>query len=88
MVQHGLNLVFVLVELMLNSIPFHPYLMGFMGMYSAAYALWAFTFYSNSGKWIYPVPLPPSPSFPPPFTHTSSTQIFRTTFLCRVPIVG
>ena len=62
--QHGLNLVFILAEMMLNSIPFLPYLMGYMGLYSATYALWAFAFFSNTGKWIYPVFLIP---FLPPY---------------------
>ena len=53
--QHALNLVFAIGELMLSSIPYHAYLMGFMGLYTAVYGLCAFNFYRITGRWIYPV---------------------------------
>lgn len=53
--QHALNFVFIVVELLLNCMPFYPYLMGFMGLYTAVYGLWAFSFYIYTGRWIYPV---------------------------------
>ncbi|KAK9798190.1 hypothetical protein WJX73_001724 [Symbiochloris irregularis] len=51
---HGLNLVFIYIEFLLNTIPFQPYLMGWMGMYSSAYGLWAFSYYKIFNKWMYP----------------------------------
>ena len=53
--QHIFNALFMLVELLLNSIPFHPYLLGFGGLYSSSFGLWAFSFYHRTGRWIYPV---------------------------------
>ena len=53
--QHVFNALFMLVELLLNSIPFHPYLLGFGGLYSSCFGLWAFSFYHRTGRWIYPV---------------------------------
>ena len=52
---HILNAVFMFGELFLNDIPFTPYLMGAVGFYSSAYALWAFSFYKATNRWIYPV---------------------------------
>ena len=53
--QHILNLVFAIGELMLNCMPHFTYLMGFMGLYTAAYGVVAFTFFLRTGRWIYPV---------------------------------
>lgn len=57
--QHGANALFALGELLLNSIPFTPYLLGYLGMYSSSYGIWAFTYFRITGKWLYPV----SPNF-------------------------
>ena len=55
--QHILNLVFAIGELMLNCMPHFTYLMGFMGLYTATYGVLAFTFFLQTGRWIYPVSL-------------------------------
>ena len=54
-VQHALNLVFIVVELLLNKIPFEPYMLGWLGLYSSTYGLWAFSFYKVTNRWMYPV---------------------------------
>lgn len=54
-VQHGFNCVLMLGELFLNSIPFYPYLLGFVGLWTCSYGIWAFINFSSSGKWMYPV---------------------------------
>ena len=61
MVQHGANAVFIFVEIFLNSIPFVPYLMGYLGLYVASFGLWAITYFRLHGLWLYPV-RPPSDS--------------------------
>jgi hypothetical protein len=66
-VQHGANALFALGELLLNNIPFTPYLLGYLGMYSSSYGIWAFTYFRITGKWLYPVSLtdalPPTAAF-------------------------
>lgn len=57
MLQHGFNFVLVLGEMFLNSIPFYPYLLGYVGMWTSFYGIWAFINFSSSGKWMYPVSL-------------------------------
>lgn len=54
-VQHGFNFFLMLGELFLNSIPFYPYLLGFVGLWTCSYGIWAFINFSSSGKWMYPV---------------------------------
>ena len=54
-VQHGANVVLLMVELLLNAMPFEPYLLGWMGLYSSAFALWAFSYYKATNRWMYPV---------------------------------
>ncbi|KAK9902693.1 hypothetical protein WJX75_003028 [Coccomyxa subellipsoidea] len=51
---HGANMAFILVELFLNSIPFVPYLMGYLGLYVATFGLWAFTYFRLTTLWLYP----------------------------------
>ena len=53
--QHGANLVLLLVEFALNAMPYEPYLLGWTGLYSSAYALWAFSYYKATNRWMYPV---------------------------------
>ena len=48
-------MAFILVELFLNSIPFVPYLMGYLGLYVATFGLWAFTYFRLTTLWLYPV---------------------------------
>lgn len=45
----------MLGEMFLNSIPFYPYLLGFVGLWTCSYGIWAFINFSSSGKWMYPV---------------------------------
>eukprot|EP00884_Botryococcus_braunii_P022879 jgi/Botrbrau1/9275/Bobra.0111s0003.1 len=54
---HGANALFVLGELLLNTIPFTPYLVGYVGLYTSIYGLWAFAYFKYTGTWIYPVGL-------------------------------
>lgn len=56
--QHGANAAFALGELLLNRIPYTPYLVGYMGLYTSIYGLWAFTYFRLTGEWIYVVRLP------------------------------
>ena len=44
-----------MVELLLNKIPFQPYMMGWLGLYSSTYGLWAFGWYKVRNLWMYPV---------------------------------
>ena len=53
--QHGANLVLLLVEFAMNQMPYEPYLLGWTGLYSSAYALWAFSYYKATNRWMYPV---------------------------------
>lgn len=48
-------MAFILGELFLNSIPFVPYLMGYLGIYVATFGLWSFTYFRLMGLWLYPV---------------------------------
>ena len=45
----------MLGEMFLNRIPFYPYLLGYVGMWTSLYGVWAFVNFSSSGKWMYPV---------------------------------
>ena len=53
--QHGLNAALALGEVALNAVPLEPYLMGFLGLYSSIFGVWAFAFYRATGRWLYPV---------------------------------
>jgi hypothetical protein len=53
--QHGANLGFITGELLLNRMPFIPYLMGALGLYVSAFGLWSFTYFRLNGLWLYPV---------------------------------
>lgn len=55
-------MAFILAELFFSSIPFVPYLMGYLGFYVATFGLWAFTFFRLTGRWLYPVSFPLFPS--------------------------
>ena len=74
-VQHGLNLVFLLVELLLNKIPFEPYMLGWLGMYSSAYGLWAFSWYKVTNRWMYPVSGTPAPTITVPKMNMQANQL-------------
>lgn len=52
--QHGINALQMLVELCLNQLPIAFYMMGFVGLYSCAFGLWALSVYVQKGLWIYP----------------------------------
>lgn len=52
--QHGFNFMLMLGEMFLNRIPFYPYLLGYVGMWTSLYGVWAFVNFSSSGKWMYP----------------------------------
>lgn len=54
MLQHGLNFFWMLGETFLNRIPFYPYLLGYVGIWTSAYGVWAFANFSSTGKWMYP----------------------------------
>ena len=53
--QHGFNFLLMVGEMFLNRIPFYPYLLGYVGIWTSAYGIWAFINFSSSGKWMYPV---------------------------------
>ena len=58
--QHGINFLWIVGEMFLNSIPFYPYLLGYVGLWTSFYGIWAFINFSSSGKWMYPVSLHPA----------------------------
>lgn len=41
----------MLVELFLNQLPIAFYMMGFVGLYSCAFGLWALSVYVRKGLW-------------------------------------
>ena len=49
--QHGINALQMLVELCLNQLPIAFYMMGFVGLYSCAFGLWALSVYVQKGLW-------------------------------------
>ncbi|KAK9844666.1 hypothetical protein WJX74_005289 [Apatococcus lobatus] len=52
--MHAANAVFMLLELALNRIPFYPYMLGYVGLWSTIYGLWSITHYFIFGRWLYP----------------------------------
>ena len=38
--QHGANFFFAMGELLLNTIPFVPHLMGFVGFWTSLFGIW------------------------------------------------
>ena len=58
LLQHGANLVLLLLEFAMNQMPYEPYLLGWTGLYSSSFALWAFSYYKATNRWMYPVRLP------------------------------
>lgn len=38
--QHGANFFFAIGELLLNTIPFVPHLMGFVGFWTSLFGIW------------------------------------------------
>ncbi len=38
--QHGANALFAIGELLLNTIPFVPHLMGYVGFWTSAFGIW------------------------------------------------
>mmetsp|Transcript_22108 Transcript_22108/g.52855 ORF Transcript_22108/g.52855 Transcript_22108/m.52855 type:complete len:320 (-) Transcript_22108:272-1231(-) len=51
--QHGVNSLLILGDLMLNAIPFQGYMIGYAGMWSGLYSIWAHVNYALHGEWIY-----------------------------------
>ncbi|KAK9822472.1 hypothetical protein WJX81_006311 [Elliptochloris bilobata] len=51
---HGANSLFAIGELLLNSIPFVPHLMGYVGFWTSAFGIWAFSVFRVTGMWLYP----------------------------------
>lgn len=41
----------MLVELALNRLPISFYMMGFVGLWSCAYGVWAVSLYQHGGRW-------------------------------------
>ncbi|KAG2440312.1 hypothetical protein HXX76_004420 [Chlamydomonas incerta] len=52
--QHGLNALYIFIDLFLNRhrLAFHA--TGPLGLWSMAYAVWAHVWHAKSGKWLYP----------------------------------
>lgn len=42
-------------DLMMNAIPFQGYTVGYAGIWSGLYSVWAHTYYALHGEWIYVV---------------------------------
>ena len=53
--QHGFNAVLILGEVFLNSLPIFAYLMGYVGLWSSLYGIWAQLHYLRTGRFLYPV---------------------------------
>jgi len=51
---HGFNFLFIVVELLLCSIPFTLSHVLFQILYQLAYGIIAFSWYGTSGQWVYP----------------------------------
>ena len=54
-VQHGFNAALILGEAFLNSLPIFAYLMGYVGLWSSLYGIWAQLHYLRTGRFLYPV---------------------------------
>lgn len=52
--QHGGNAILVLTDFALNDISIHPYLFGWVGLWSVTFGAWAILWYRLSGEWLYP----------------------------------
>jgi hypothetical protein len=52
--QHGANAFLMVGETLLNAMPVHLYLMGYVGLWSCAYGVWAFVHHLVTGRWMYP----------------------------------
>ena len=55
LVQHGFNAALILGEAFLNSLPIFAYLMGYVGLWSSLYGIWAQLHYLRTGRFLYPV---------------------------------
>lgn len=70
----------MLVELFLNQLPIAFYMMGFVGLYSCAFGLWALSVYVRKGLWcdnalaVYPMLL---------YMEVESTMQLRYYVLCK-----
>lgn len=53
-VQHGGNAAMLLVEFSLNRIPIEGYMLGYVGLWSCAYACWALLWHHLTGLFLYP----------------------------------
>lgn len=53
-IQHGGNAILVLTDFALNDISIHPYLFGWVGLWSVTFGAWAILWYRLSGEWLYP----------------------------------
>lgn len=53
--QHGFNAALLAADLALNRLPFVPHLIGYAGLWSLAFTLWAHAWRAWSGRWLYPV---------------------------------
>eukprot|EP00192_Tetraselmis_astigmatica_P018134 CAMPEP_0117664302 /NCGR_PEP_ID=MMETSP0804-20121206/9140_1 /TAXON_ID=1074897 /ORGANISM="Tetraselmis astigmatica, Strain CCMP880" /LENGTH=248 /DNA_ID=CAMNT_0005471511 /DNA_START=336 /DNA_END=1079 /DNA_ORIENTATION=+ len=49
--QHGVNSLLILGDLMLNAIPFQGYTVGYAGLWSGLYSVWAHTYHALHGEW-------------------------------------
>ncbi len=52
--QHGGNAGLMLVEFGLNAIPIHGYMLGYVGLWSALFTVWAVLWHHLTGLWLYP----------------------------------
>uniref|UniRef100_A0A7S1X8H7 TLC domain-containing protein n=1 Tax=Tetraselmis chuii TaxID=63592 RepID=A0A7S1X8H7_9CHLO len=52
--QHGVNLLFMLLDYSLNRIPYFPHMLGYIQLLSCAFGVWANIFYLIFDVWLYP----------------------------------
>ncbi|GMH34511.1 hypothetical protein BSKO_02345 [Bryopsis sp. KO-2023] len=54
-VEHGVNIPIILVELSINNIRFERHMLGYVGLWSLYFGLFAIAFFYMTGRWIYTV---------------------------------
>mmetsp|Transcript_12290 Transcript_12290/g.29201 ORF Transcript_12290/g.29201 Transcript_12290/m.29201 type:complete len:304 (+) Transcript_12290:158-1069(+) len=52
--QHGVNLVFMLLDFALGAMPYFPHMLGYVQLLSVSYGVWASAYFVLSGTWLYP----------------------------------
>jgi hypothetical protein len=52
--MHGLNALFMLIEFALNDIPVYTYMLGWVGLWSSLFGVWAHAYHAHTGLFLYP----------------------------------